>query len=745
MNNKNIYTSLLIVFLCFSGFINAQNSYKAFSSDSTQFQTIEVSEGLNIKEIATGSEREKCFALYPEINNHPSSTRNNHKFTLHIEGHWTLGFLGNGEGFLDILVYDYLENSTYEAYLPEGYYDIVIEGFTTENYYYPAFICLEQIFVDRDIEMTANMADAVYKIEIAPVDKNGNLLDNLNNCDRKLNLVFLMHPSIRAYFLTGITYLKDPFSSFYFFVNDMGDRNRIKITADAYDIENQNSYYVSFPTIENGVTEDVALTNKSDEMVHYTQLFNISKELTSDSYSHISHDLVIYDNEKGHIALSRRMWSKFRVQDREKPISLYIYAPFKDNPQTGDINAFCSPIFYESYIPSSGCGDESEIIVPFPMAVNKNGELIMDYFSKFISTSFKTPGSLLETICNNSLSRVYNKDEFYNEGYRTPHLYHQSANFTAEQLPGYGPVIMGGLLFLGEFGEQKYNHGNVKVGVKGDGISIFDGSIFDFNGAFMNTAFTHYQVNITNDEVFAYGRKMTNHTVIDFDFTNPDVNPPTLTMLRVLDNEKISMSVENAGTARLEITAGDHIMEWDDIAGWNDIAYDKKITLEVLWSTDGEVFYEFPIEEDESKFHPGYGFFFNVSLAPLSEHCAGNSWIIVKTILTDEAGNSQVQTFDPLFYYGYPIAIDEIPFEQANSIAYPNPFTGKVNIELQNPVSGEVYLEIYDISGRIIHQQKYNCDHTTSFTWNGSHQKEGIYFYGIYSKEGAVRGKIVKE
>jgi len=35
-------------------------------------------------------------------------------------------------------------------------------------------------------------------------------------------------------------------------------------------------------------------------------------------------------------------------------------------------------------------------------------------------------------------------------------------------------------------------------------------------------------------------------------------------------------------------------------------------------------------------------------------------------------------------------------------------------------------------------------DRTSSFTWNGSHLKEGIYFYGIYSKEGAVRGKIVK-
>ena len=744
MNNKKFYTSLLIIFLYFTCSISAQNSYKTFNFDSTRYKSNELSEGLNIKEIETRREGISSILIHPNNNNQPSSTKSNHKFKLHIEGHWTEIVIGNGEDFLDATSSDLLINNTYEAFLPEGYYDIVIFGINSSDYY-PAFVCLEQILVDKDIELTANMDSAVHKIVMAPVDATGKLLDDLDLVDRGFLFTLFMHYSIHVKFkLNG--WLHDyPFSDFYFYVNDMRERNKIKITTDAYEPESQTSYFFSFPPIENGVTKDVVLTNKSDETVHYTQMFNINKELTKDSYSHFAINTVWYNFEKGHSLGLSKSWSKFRVHDREKPYSLYIYAPFNDNPKTGDINAFCSPIFYESDDGLQGCEDMLDIIAPFPMAVNKNGELIMDYFSMFTSYGFKTPMSLLETICNNSLSRVYNKDEFYNEGYRTPHLYHQSANFTAEQLPGYGPVIMGGLLFLGEFGEQKYNHGNVKVGVKGDGISIFDGSIFDFNGTFINTAFTNYQINITNDEVFAYGRKMTNHTVIDFDFTNPDVNPPTLTMLRVLDNEKISMSVENAGTARLEITAGDHIMEWDDIEGWNDIAYDKKISLEVLWSTDGEVFYELPIEEDESKFHPGYGFFFNVSLAPLSEHCAGNSWIIVKTILTDEVGNSQVQTFDPLFYYGYPIGIDEIPLEQANNIAYPNPFTGKVNIELQNPVSGEVYLEIYDISGRIIHQQKYNCDRTTSFTWNGSHLKEGIYFYGIYSKEGAVRGKIVKQ
>jgi hypothetical protein len=152
-----------------------------------------------------------------------------------------------------------------------------------------------------------------------------------------------------------------------------------------------------------------------------------------------------------------------------------------------------------------------------------------------------------------------------------------------------------------------------------------------------------------------------------------------------------------------------------------------------------------PVAEDPSKFHPGYGYFFNVSLAPLSELGANKAWITIKIILTDDAGNSQVQLLDPLFHYGSPIGIDEISTGLMSMPAYPNPFTDNVNIELKNPVSGDVYFEIYDVSGKIIYQEKMNCNQTTSFTWNGSHLKEGMYFYGIYGKECVVRGKMVKQ
>jgi hypothetical protein len=464
-------------------------------------------------------------------------------------------------------------------------------------------------------------------------------------------------------------------------------------------------------------------------MIHYAQMFNISKELTEDSYTHVNELRVVYDYEtkKHNYFQGGGGWSLFRFFDREKPYSLYTNARFNDHPKTGDVNVFFSPVFYETSNGLEGCGDVYEIIAPFPMAINKNDELMIDFFSRPLHSRFHPQIDLIETICNNPLSRVYNRDEFYHEGFRTPHLYHQSI------------YIYKGLLYIGEFGEQKYNHGHVNVKIMDKGKVVYDRSIFDFNESSVSPICTQCQMELTNDEVFAYGRKMINHTLIDFNTTKPDANPPTITMLRVIDNEKISMLIENANTARLEITAGDGSCD----SFRKTLVYDKQFHIEVLWSADGEAFYDLPVEEDPQKAHPGYGFFYNVSLASLSVLGGNDTWITIKIILTDEAGNSQVQTFTPLFYYGSSIGIDEISTGSISSKAYPNPFTGMVNIELKNPVSGEVYLEIYDISGRIIHQQKHHCDATTSFSWNGSHAKEGMYFYGIYSKEGVARGKMV--
>ncbi|MDL2254703.1 T9SS type A sorting domain-containing protein [Bacteroidales bacterium OttesenSCG-928-J16] len=111
--------------------------------------------------------------------------------------------------------------------------------------------------------------------------------------------------------------------------------------------------------------------------------------------------------------------------------------------------------------------------------------------------------------------------------------------------------------------------------------------------------------------------------------------------------------------------------------------------------------------------------------------------------MTDEAENYISQVLEPLFYCGKLMNIENFSAAQLKHSVFPNPFSESVTVELEKPLRGSAYFEVYDLTGRIVHQQKI-AGQASSFSWNGNYLKEGVYIYAIYSEEGATKGKIVK-
>jgi len=730
------------------GYLQKSRNLEFF--DENNYQKIEVSEGLHVQKINEKRSGESSHVIYKEIKNQPSPTKNNYHFKLTIEGNWMSLIIGNGDDFADMTSWNQLGGNIYETMLPEGYYDFVISGSVSylPDSAIPAYISYDQILIDGDTEITVNMNEAVHKVSFNLVDVNNNPIDVLGDGVRYatfIDLTFSMHYSIDFTNILLATWL--PLEDFYFFVNDMGTRNKIIIRFDL--ISSEGAQYLYSFQIENEVTGDTVLENTGEEVIHYTQMFKSSEILPVTSLYGIDGLIIYYDfeNEFGH----KWYWSRHVGQnylcDESKPYSLYTNVKLvKENPVSGDINVFVIPVFFERYgVANSYRG----YVVPFPMTINKNDELILDFFShlEYPFVPFEGFGN---NICSNHLSRVWNKDEYFYEGYRTPHLYYQARNYNTETNPNpkfNGAILSGGLVFMGEFNEKKFNHGDISVVLSRNNIEIYNDQIFRFNLTDMlNPVSSKYKMEITNDEVFAYDQNMVNYTTIEFDLSKIDANPPTLTMLRVIQNEKISMFISDVSDARLEITAGDFESVYINIPNnpnnyFNFIKYDKVPDIKVFWSYEGETFYELSVEEDVSKFYPVYGNFFNVSLSPLATFDLNNGWITIKIVLTDEVGNSQVQVLDPLFYYGDFVGIEKTIL---SNTAYPIPFTDLVTIELNTPISGLTYFEIYDISGRIVHQQKVNANETKTFSYNGKHLKDGVYFYGIYNQGKKISGKIVK-
>jgi hypothetical protein len=732
---KNAPFLLFIAFLCFANALFAQNNRKTFNFDNKKSQTISTVQETQLSKI-DGKNGESHIIAHKPVRNSPSLTKANHQFKLNILGEWWIMFIADGIDFFDV---HFGGEAPYIGYLPEGYFDIIVCGYSSDDN--PAYYFLDQVHVFEPTELTADMADATHKIDIAPVDANNTSLYDLKLFDTEISYTVEMHYSIKATMQSSYSNWEEGFwPGLYLYTNDMGSRNKIFITADGYDPVNCSNYSIAFPLIENGITGDVMLTNNSEEVHHFSQMPNYCKDIKEDPYPNRGTFMIHYDFETGlHGWMLSSQWSSFRVQDKEKPYSLYSNYKFKENPQSGDLNAFIVPVFYD-FFDIYGQTDYQGLVAYFPMGVNKNNELIVDFFSLFREFPFVSPKDIELSICNNPLSRVYDKEELYYEGFRTPHLCHLPVNINAQDSPYGVAYVMNRLVYIGENGEQKYNHGDLIVNIKCDGVEVYKDSLFMLNDTYMTPAAgSQYQIELINDQVFAYGKKMINRTTIDFDVTKTDVNPPTITMLRVINREDISMVVTDE-SARLEIAAADFTY---DITV-DGIIYNGKPNIEVSFSIDGTNYYELTVEEDVSKFHPQYGNFFNVSLKPVFAINSIFSWVTIKVVLTDDAGNKQEQIFEPLFHFGT-LGIEEISPNQLSSVAYPVPFEDIVNIELQNPVSGEHYFEVYDISGKIIHQQKYNCEQTRTFRWNGSHLNAGIYFYGIYGKEGVVKGKLLKQ
>ena len=141
-------------------------------------------------------------------------------------------------------------------------------------------------------------------------------------------------------------------------------------------------------------------------------------------------------------------------------------------------------------------------------------------------------------------------------------------------------------------------------------------------------------------------------------------------------------------------------------------------------------------------FHADYG---NVFVAELSqlETRALDEWVSLKFVLTDEAGNSQTQVLEKVFYAGAMISVGENGGLKHQ--VYPNPFTGEVRITTGEAVNGNATIDVYNVLGAQVYHKAMQCAGVTEFVWEGSQVPSGVYFYSIRTEGGVLQGRIVKE
>ena len=276
---------------------------------------------------------------------------------------------------------------------------------------------------------------------------------------------------------------------------------------------------------------------------------------------------------------------------------------------------------------------------------------------------------------------------------------------------------------------------------------MYNDNLFNFNmmSGYFDSEFPFIaNIEITNNHLIYDDVEKTNKTIIEFDMKRQDAMPPTLTFMQVLnENNNEAIYLPNYCNSLINFTAGDFTGHIDELFGMTThMDYFAKPSVEVYYSTESKDWTALDYTEVEDMFHVNYGNYFTIELSQLDESVL-NQWVNLKFVVTDEAGNSQVQELSNVFYVGQQTSVNEVT-TLAHTV-YPNPFTNEVRINAAETVNGNVSISVFNVLGEQVISKVMNCSETTSFSIDGSSLNAGIYFYSIATENGTLQGRIVKE
>lgn len=681
----------------------------------------------DIKLVKTG---ENTMTTFMPTRTEDLDPRGREFYALSVEPNFNCTFIGISNSD-DYLYFEQVPSTNVEV--PEGDYSILAVGNDDEN---NELFLSYQVTIANNTIFVPNKADATYQIHIDGYDEDGNTLSESQVNDMDMNFMYVWN--------AGERFINSRYSSYDFESDYQKKYNHLEnsyIQPFASLTTPQKCYLIQFDPI----TEETQgySSNRASDLVSTQAYFNVNNP---DSAYLKTNFEALWDNDGW--LLCFHGWFKDDHFDPTLPMSIVtncrdlnpgVYAP-------GELKFRVIPLVWESYDKFGQTPSEFiDMMTMTGMYLNAQDQFVREPFDILLNNPWNalyhqskpnhspmTPALMVE-----------NPNALHYYGYRTPIWYYQGFGFGSDNSPIGDPMYGGVFCAFGEGGVQRCTDEDNKLIVKLDGEEIYNDYIFYNNdewffGAPNDGTIT---IDIEDNHVENQGLIMANRTHIEFDLTNEDATPPTLTILQVKDEEGQEMTnLPNLNDSRINFAAGDFMLDLENEC----MAYFDKPEIEALYSIDGVNYEPLEVVEDESMFHVNYGNFYVVDLAQL-EGVANDKWVSLRVTVTDAQGNFQTQELDNLFYAGQFTSINEVVATSKDHSAHPNPFTNEVRITTTDAVNGNADIQIYNVLGEQVYQQAVSCTDTKEFTINGSNLKSGIYFYRINTKNGLLQGKIVKD
>ncbi|MDL2238835.1 T9SS type A sorting domain-containing protein [Bacteroidales bacterium OttesenSCG-928-K22] len=514
-----------------------------------------------------------------------------------------------------------------------------------------------------------------------------------------------------------------------FYCNDFTTESRLWAFAQVAD-GNNNFYTVSFPTINQGLSSDYVFVNNPEEYAHFSTSFYLDEQAMV--YPTASFNYVKFGNGDCAKAAGEVSLPDYYFTNNDT-INIYVDSKLSANTGVGDGILLSFPKVNKTIIN----GLKEDIILPCMFSGDDNSVLFNPFYT-FAKDAYTLSFNRVSLLFNNSLFEEMPNNTYLNIINRAPILYHIPYKIQ-------GARLIDKFYYKGDYNEERnIDKEKTTIKITHEDVLVFDDLLCNFSQTGINLPNGPIKITLNNNTNNAFGLNIKNTTDIKYNYLNEDWEPPTLSMLKLTDNNLIKMNFTDLTNAEIIFTAGDFETYAGSPLNSSYRNYTGKPEVEVFYNYDNETLQPLTFSEDESKFHEGYGNCFVIKLDQLIGKIPYNKWINLHVKLMDDEGNSQQQTLEPLFFYGDDIiGINNFNFNESN--VYPNPFVDMFTIEFSETISENIVLQIYDTSGKLISTKNYVCSNETSITFNGQNIKKGVYVYFVYTKKQIYKGKIIKE
>ena len=740
---KKIYRMFLTVALMV-GIVsaNAQNHQpnRCTITNGNRSYTVEASANTMINKV---SENIVTTSIGGIENNSVRANAETHNLFIRPEGDWNAMRIIGPNGFMQYIMV--FMQDEFNAAVEEGDYIIFIEGQKTVNGQQALCWLGYEMNVSQDVTMNPSMDEATFHIYVEGKDEDGNFIQQYPSLDNFLDLcvgykeygAILSFPEFNG-------------NTSNILLNELGDSFSIT-GSQLVSFENQITYFINYPMHFGKLNGDLSLSNDPSELKEEQFNFNLKNNNAGNNVTIYSVDYTRYcisQNSDTYHFVTSCFANLNKTYDPASPIRLITNNKIEDISAYYD-NGFCvvkpfvtvyenhtsDPTQYPLYneqIVSSGMYLNSEnywITEPFADIPYSTTAKLMNYFDPM----GQTPAANVAPA---------NQPNYIGE--RTPLFYWQAENYNATT--GFmGMTYLGGVMeYFGDNGCIRKSDECAIVTIDAGGDVVFNDSLYMFNLNYITPIMDPCAVaiEITNNYHVNDGIEKPNITRISLDLNRDDAMPPTMTILQVMNAENVeNVYLPDYANAHINFAAGD--FEPHDAGFWYDkILYKGKPSVEVYYSTESKDWTALDYTEVEDMFHVNYGNYFTIELSQLDESVL-NQWVNLKFVVTDEAGNSQVQELSNVFYVGQQTSVNEVT-TLAHTV-YPNPFTNEVRINAAEAVNGNASISVFNVLGEQVISKAMNCNETTEFVIDGSSLNAGIYFYNISTENGELKGRIVKE